>query len=110
MLEFEKKASDDSNNTDSTITGLIDEALFEIYDSKGNNMTFVDKGNGNYEYNLNGNISQIHTTNRKDFYKCLFSLSKRKHKPMSKILDCIIITFNNHPEIMREFRKTLRNY
>lgn len=52
----------------------------------------------------------IHTTIRKDFYKYLSSLSKQKKKPMSKILDCILITFNNHPEIMREFLKTLRNY
>ena len=66
--------------------------------------------NESYYLNDPNGRKVIHTTIRKDFHKYLLYLSKRKHKPMSKILDCIIITFNNHPEIMKEFLKTLRNY
>ncbi len=65
MLEFEKKAEDDPNSTDATITQLIDGTLFEIVNSKNEVMKFVDKGNGSYEYSANGTITRIHTTNRK---------------------------------------------
>ena len=71
--------------------------------------SFKVRNESYYLHDPNGR-QVIHTTIRKDFHKYLLSLSKRKHKPMSKILDCIIITFNNHPEIMKDFLKTLRNY
>lgn len=52
----------------------------------------------------------IHTSIRKDIYDSLLKISKPKKKPISKILDCIWITFESHPEIKREFLKTLKNY
>ena len=38
----------------------------------------------------------IHTSIRKDIYESFLKLSKRKKKPISKILDCIWITFENN--------------
>lgn len=52
----------------------------------------------------------VHTSIRKDIYKELSTLSKRRKKPMSKILDCIWTTFEEHPEIKREFFKRLKEY
>ncbi len=71
MLEFEKKASDDADGKDNTITTLIDGALFEIVNKDGKVMTFVDKGNGLYEYSATGTITRVHTTNRKFTVKYL---------------------------------------
>lgn len=52
----------------------------------------------------------IHTSIRKDIYKELSVLSKKRKRPMSKILDCIWMTFESHPEIKKEFLKHLKEY
>lgn len=74
------------------------------------------------DYNINGitiknnksylknERTVVHTSLRKDIYESFSKLSKSKKRPISKILDCIWITFENHPEIKREFFKTLKNY
>ena len=74
------------------------------------------------DYNINGIIirndksylkhkrSIVHTTIRTDMYESLSKLSKAKKKPMSKILDCILITFENNPDIKKEFLKLLKKY
>lgn len=74
------------------------------------------------DYDINGIIisnnksylkhkrSIIHTTIRTDMYESLLKLSKDKKKPMSKILDCILITFENNPDIKKEFLKLLKKY
>lgn len=51
-----------------------------------------------------------HISIRKDIYEELSTLSKKRKKPMSKILDCIWTTFEAHPEIKREFFKRLKEY
>lgn len=52
----------------------------------------------------------IHTTIRSDAYDSLNNIAKKHKKPMSKILDMIVIKFNEHPEIYREFIRDLKQY
>lgn len=52
----------------------------------------------------------IHTSIRSDAHKILTKIAKKHKKPMSKILDMMVIKFNEHPEIYREFIRDLKNY
>ena len=62
-----------------------------------------------YSY-LKNERTVLHTSIRKDIHTEITKLSKQKKKPISKILDCIWLTFERHPEIKREFLKRLREY
>jgi len=52
----------------------------------------------------------LNTSVREDIHKEIHKLSKSRKRPISKILDCIWMTFEAHPEIRREFLKRLKDY
>lgn len=62
-----------------------------------------------YSYLKNERLD-IHTSLRKDIHNDISKISKRHKKSISKILDCIYLTFEAHPEIKREFFKRLKDY
>ena len=47
---------------------------------------------------------------RSDLYKKLSKMAKKNKKTISKCLDVIMLTFENHPEIMKEFNKNIKKY
>lgn len=57
-----------------------------------------------------GDRQVIHTSMRSDLYKKLSKIAKKNKKPISKCLDVIMLTFENHPEIMKEFNKNIKKY
>lgn len=57
-----------------------------------------------------GDRKVIHTTIRSDMYKKINKIATKHKKPVSKCLDVIMLTFENHPEIMREFVNNLKKY
>lgn len=61
-------------------------------------------------YYLKDKRKPLNTSIRKDIHKELHKLAKAKKRPISKILDCIWMTFEAHPEIKRDFLKRLREY
>lgn len=72
MLEFEKKTSDDGNNSDSLITILTDIAKFTITNKNSNTpLKFTYKGNGEYWYDPSGLVTLLNTTNKKFVVKYL---------------------------------------
>lgn len=62
-----------------------------------------------YSY-LKDNRLVLHTSVREDIHKELHKLAKTRKRPISKILDCIWMTFEAHPEIKKDFLKRLREY
>lgn len=52
----------------------------------------------------------IHTSMRSDLYKKLIKISTKLKKPKSKCLDVIMLTFENHPEIYKEFVNNIKKY
>lgn len=61
-------------------------------------------------YTNKGDRQVIHTTIRSDLYKKLYKISTKQKKPMSKCLDVIMLTIENHPGIMKEFVNNLKKY
>ena len=57
-----------------------------------------------------GDRQVIHTSMRSDLYKKLSKMAKKNQKTISKCLDVIMLTFENHPEIMKEFNKNIKKY
>lgn len=57
-----------------------------------------------------GDRQVIHTSMRSDLYKKLSKMAKKNKKTISKCLDVIMLTFENHPEIMKEFNKNIKKY
>ena len=57
-----------------------------------------------------GDRQVIHTRMRSDLYKKLSKMAKKNKKTISKCLDVIMLTFENHPEIMKEFNKNIKKY
>lgn len=52
----------------------------------------------------------LNTSVRIDIHKELHKIAKSRKRPISKILDCIWMTFEAHPEIKKDFLKRLRDY
>lgn len=57
-----------------------------------------------------GDRQVIHTSMRSDLYGKLKKIAKKHKMPISKCLDVIMLTFENHPEIMREFNNNVKKY
>lgn len=57
-----------------------------------------------------GDRQVIHTSMRRDLYKKLSKIAKKHKMPISKCLDVIMLTFENHPDIMKEFNANVKRY
>lgn len=57
-----------------------------------------------------GDRQVIHTSMRSDLYNKISKMAKKHKMPISKCLDVIMLTFENHPEIMKEFNRNIKKY